>query len=198
MTYSISKRIFWPIFRLFIKDIKGIENLPKKTCMIVSNHQSYIDAAIILLMFAWHRNTKIYIFATRQKFMNPIWQLIFWHFGAIRLGGAISKGLQKLKEGHSILIFPEGQRTFDGKIQTVNHFGLGVLALNAKVPILPIGLRTFDFWNRYNKLPNWKKNIRIIIGKQITTELTPTPTNYKKITNTAMNEVARLARISNS
>jgi len=193
MVYCISKRIFWPIFRLFVKDIKGIENLPKKTCMIVSNHQSYIDAALILLIFAYYRNTKIYIFATREKFMNPFWQLIFWHFGAIRIGNGISKGLQKLKEGNSILIFPEGQRTFNGEIQEVKHFGLGVLALKAKVPILPIGVRTFEFWNRYNSLPTWKKNIQIKIGKMMNTKLPLSLANYKKVTQNAMNEVKRLA-----
>lgn len=196
MTYSISKHIFWPFIKLFIKRIEGLDNLPQKSFIIAANHQSYIDAALLIFLVAKYRNMKLYTFATRKRYTNIFWRIIFSHFGAIRVNGGIVKGLDKLKSGNVIGLFPEGAITYDGKIQQVTHFGLGVLCLNAKVPIVPIGLYTFDFWNRYYYFPRFRKNIQVTIGKPLEFSLSPSEENYKKATHQTMNEVKRLARIS--
>jgi long-chain acyl-CoA synthetase len=198
MVYAISKHIFWPLISLFIKRIDGLENIPKPPFIIASNHQSYIDAVILLFLCAYYKNVKLYTFATDKKFTGPIWNSLFEHFGAIRVGGATEKGLEKLKQKQALAIFPEGERTYNGEIKKVTHYGLGVLAVNSKAPIIPIGIWTYNFWNRHNKFLNFKKNIQITIGKPMTFKLTCTKPNYKKATLTAMKEVKRLARISHT
>jgi long-chain acyl-CoA synthetase len=198
MVYSISKHIFWPIIRLFTKQISGIENIPKPPFIIAANHQSYIDPVALLFLCAYYRNIKLYTFATDVKFTDPIWNILFDHFGAIRVGGSTAKGLEKLNEGQALAIFPEGERTYNGEMKQTTHYGLGVLAINSKVPIVPVGIWTYNFWNRHNKLPNFKKNIRITIGKPINFKLAKTQANYKKATLAAMKEVKRLARISHT
>jgi long-chain acyl-CoA synthetase len=198
MVYAISKHIFWSIIRLFIKRIDGIENIPNSPFIIASNHQSYIDAVILIFLCAYHKNVKLYTFATDKKFTGPIWNALFEHFGAIRIGGATEKGLEKLKQKQALAIFPEGERTYTGEVKTPTHYGLGVLALNSKAPVVPVGIWTYNFWNRYNAFLNFKKNIRITIGKPITFKLARNKTNYKKATLTVMKEVKRLARISHT
>jgi len=198
MVYAISKHIFWPLISLFIKRIEGIENIPKPPFIIASNHQSYIDAIILLFLCAHYKNVKLYTFATNKKFTGPIWNSLFEHFGAIRIGGATAKGLEKIKQGQALAIFPEGERTCTGEVKTPTHYGLGVLALNSKAPVVPVGIWTYNFWNRYSLFLNFKKNIRITIGKPMTFKLTRKKSNYKKATLDVMKEVKRLARISHT
>jgi 1-acyl-sn-glycerol-3-phosphate acyltransferase len=198
MVYAISKLVFWPVLSLFIKKIEGIENLPRKPFILVSNHSSYIDGVILIFLVAWHRNLQLCSFATNQKFLGPIWNALFNHFGAIRVNGAMEKAVKALKEDKCVGIFPEGQRTYTGGVQKVTHTGLGVLALLSKAPVVPVALNTWHFWNRYETLPNFKKNIKITIGTPMSFKLKATKQNFKKVNNSVMKEVKKLARISHA
>lgn len=198
MVYSFSKLVFWPLLSLFIKKIEGIENLPRKPFILVANHSSYIDPVILIFLMAWHRNMQLCTFATNEKFLGPFWNMLFNHFGAIRVNGGMEKAVKALKQGKCIGLFPEGQRTYTGNVQKVTHTGLGVLALLSKAPIVPVGLNTWHFWNRYKAIPNFKRNITIQIGKPMAFKQKPTKQNFKKVTQTAMKEVKRVARISHA
>jgi len=198
MVYSFSKIVFWPLLSLFIKKIDGIENLPQKPFIIAASHSSYIDPVILIFMLAWHRNMQLCTFATNEKFLGPFWNTLFNHFGAIRINGSIEKARAALKQGKSVAVFPEGQRTFTGDVQKVTHTGLGVLALLNKVTVVPVAMNTWHFWNRYHLLPNFRRDIAITIGKPMTFNQKPTKQNFGKVTQTVMKEVKRLARISHS
>ena len=193
MAYELSKLIIWPLLKLFIKKIEGIENLPKGPYIMAVNHSSYIDGAITLMIAAWYQNKKAYTFATNEKFKGLFWNTLIEHFGGIRVNGSLEKALKKLKQGNIMIIYPEGQRTYTGDIQKTKHTGLGVLALQSKKPIVPVYMNTFKWWNRYNLLPNFKHNIEIKIGKPLHFNLKPTPQNYKKVTQTTLKEVKKLA-----
>lgn len=198
MVYAISKLVFWPVLSLFIKKIDGIENLPRRPFIIVANHSSYIDGVILIFLVAWHRNLQLCTFATNEKFLSPFWNAIFNHFGAIRVNGAMEKGLTAIKNGRCMGIFPEGQRTYTGSVQKVTHTGLGVLTLLSKAPVVPVGMNTWHFWNRFQAMPNFKRNITIQIGKPMTFKQKPTKQNFKKVTQAVMKEVKKLARVSHT
>ncbi len=198
MVYPIFKYIAWPVFSLFIKRIEGIENIQEKPCIYVCNHLSYIDGPIILMLAAWRKNKKVYTFATNEKFLGWFWDTVFEHFGAIRVNGSVKKGIDKIKQGKQLALFPEGARSFTHKTQEAKHFGLGVLALKTKVPIVPIGIDTYHFWNRGQKIPNFRKNIAITIGKPMRFKLKQTQSNYRRVTKEAMKEVKKLARVSHA
>lgn len=192
MVYFISKLIIYPFFRLFVKDIKGVDNLPSDGFIMAANHSSYIDSALLILFIAWHKNKKIYTFATNTTFTGVFWSIIFNHFGAIRIGNSLQKGLKKLKQGQPLLIFPEGSRTRTGQ-HAAQHKGVGVLALLSKKPVVPVYLNTFTWWNRYRTFPTFKRTIRIAIGKPAVYKTRPTASNYQKITAHIMSEVNKLA-----
>jgi len=198
MVYALSKLLFWPVLRLFVKDIKGLENLPNRPFILVANHSSYIDVVFMLFMVAWHKNRKLCTFATNEKFTGPIWSILFNHFGAIRVNGSVKKALKAYKQGSCIGLFPEGGRTLTGKVNKVTHSGLGVMALKTNALVVPVGLNTYKFWNRKQKIPNFKRNIKITIGhpKRFTYKLTKP--NVRKVTTVIMKEVKRLARISHT
>ncbi len=107
-----------------------------KPSVIVSNHQSHLDIVLILRLhpkiiiitnkWVWHN--PFYGFAVRFADYFPIYQGIDKGFDKIR---------KKVKEGYSILVFPEGSRTIDGTIKRY-HQGALKLANDLNLDIQPL------------------------------------------------------------
>ncbi|QEK13712.1 1-acyl-sn-glycerol-3-phosphate acyltransferase [Crassaminicella thermophila] len=119
----------------------GIENIPKGPVLFVSNHQGNFDIPILFgfidkpkAFIAKIELSKIPVFGKwmeRQKCIfidrdNPRQSL-----------KAINKGIKTLKDGHSMVIFPEGTRSKGPKMGEFKKGSLK-LATKAKVPIVPI------------------------------------------------------------
>ncbi len=198
MVYPIAKHILWPFLSSFIKRIDGLENLPDKPFILAANHESYVDGALFVMAVAWYKNKQLCYFAVKDKFTGPFWDAVFNHFGAIRVDGSLPKGLKALKQGKCMGIFPEGGRTYTGRLQPVRHIGLGVLALLSKAPVVPAAVHTYDFWNRHQIVPTFEKNIVITIGEPMTFSGKPTKPAAKKVVRAVWKEVKRLARISHT
>ncbi len=191
--FAISKFIIWPVLRLFIKKIDGIKNIPKGPCIVICNHASIIDGVIITFLMAWFKKKRVRSILTKESFKSCFWNLLLVKWAkAIRVNGSVNKAVNALKKGDSILLFPEGTRSFTGKIGRVKHNGSGMLALLSKKPILPVAMNTFFWWNRLNKLPNFKKNIKINIGKPKVFNLKSNKANARKVTQGMINEVKKL------
>ena len=198
MAYTISKLIFWPILSIFIKRIKGIENLPKGKFILACNHSSYADAVILMMLVAWHRNKKLRFYATNDKrWRGWWWDYWFNHYGAIRINGSIEKGIKALKKD-CVGIFPEGKMTTNGLVQGKGHTGVAVMALKTGLPIVTTGMNTFWWWNRYQKLPSLKRNIRIIITQPKRYKLKCTKKNIEKVHNETMKNIRQNAREANA
>ena len=143
-------KIFYAIVSTVLKIILIIYNrctskwlfkLPKDEKFIVAcNHASNLDPVIVGCFFP----RRLRYFAKEELFTN-------WLFGAcIRALGAVPvsrqnnasaagalKGFMKLyQEGSDVLIFPEGGRTLDGKLQPLEG-GVAVIASHTRAPILP-------------------------------------------------------------
>ena len=72
--------------------------------------------------------------------------------------------IRMLKEGHAVLLFPEGTRSDDGKIQSAEP-GAGLVALKAGVPILPVRVfGTYESLSRHTKRLRFHP-IRVVIGQ---------------------------------
>jgi 1-acyl-sn-glycerol-3-phosphate acyltransferase len=109
----------------------------------MSNHQSNFDIPVLL----GHLNVQFRWLAKMELFKIPI----FGH--AMRKAGYISidrnnreaafeslkAAAHKIKSGVSILIFPEGTRSRDGKMRPFKKGGF-VMALDSGAPIVPIVL----------------------------------------------------------
>lgn len=128
--------IFWPT-RLI-----GVENLdPKKSYVVVINHQNMMDIPTLYLLnfhFRW--------VSKKEVFKIPFFgQYLLIHGDiAIERGNAkvamqkvINDGKKWLRRGVSVAIFPEGTRSKSGEIQRFKA-GAFNLAKEAGVEILPI------------------------------------------------------------
>ncbi|OFX80045.1 MAG: hypothetical protein A2X12_10525 [Bacteroidetes bacterium GWE2_29_8] len=107
-----------------------------KPSIIISNHQSHLDLVLLLML-----NPKIIVFTNQWVWNNPFYGFIIRYaefYPAYKgLNNDIEKIKRKVNDGYSILIFPEGKRTFDGEI---NRFQQGAfnIAHELGIAIQPI------------------------------------------------------------
>jgi long-chain acyl-CoA synthetase len=79
---------------------------------------------------------------------------------------AIQISFYVLKNGKSLLIFPEGSRSFDGEIMEFKK-GVGILALEFNAPLVPTYIKgSFEVLARGTVRPRFKE-VKIIFGKPI-------------------------------
>lgn len=152
-------RILWKI------EFEGVENIPTAGGVIVAaNHQTYIDPFWISV--AIKRPTRY--LAWSVAFNWPLVGRCLTLFGAwpLQVEGsdpsAIRRTLQWLRNGGAVVIFPEGARsTSSGEMDRFKG-GAVRLALEAKVPILPVTVRGGNHvWPRGWRLPHTGKVVII-------------------------------------
>lgn len=193
-----------PVLRAtWLRKVEGRENLPLKGPYILAcNHQSYLD---FLLLISALPNILIRFLAAEKFYNRRFSKFVMEYSGQIKVDRkskngrkmVIEKGTDLLKNGEILAIFPQGTRSRDGKI-TKTFTGVAKFALNAKVPIVPVGIRgAFLCWPPEKK-PKYKKLVSIHIGRPI--ELNQYfDKNFDKnclreITSNVMVEVSRLAK----
>ncbi|MDU5261611.1 MAG: lysophospholipid acyltransferase family protein [Clostridium celatum] len=123
-------------------NVHGVENIPKdKTVLFVGNHQGNFDIPIyitqipkVIGFISKIEVEKIPLVRTWMSFLH----CVFMDRSNLRKSGeAIIKGVKNLKNGHSIVIFPEGTRS---KGDPIKEFKAGSfkLATKSKCPIVPV------------------------------------------------------------
>ena len=81
--------------------------------------------------------------------------------------GTLRKVLRVLKNGHPILVFPEGTRCEDGKLQAPQK-GLGLLVSKSSVSVIPARIYGTDkAFGKKHLLPRWGRRIYLNIGPEI-------------------------------
>ena len=177
VVHTISKWITDVIFGLLPcmkREVIGIENIdPKKAYVMVLNHNSMADIITIYnlpLVFKWVSKKEVYR-------IPIVGRLLFAH-GDIVINRASTKeamqlvhnkGMEWLKRGASVSIFPEGTRSKDGEIHNFKA-GAFLLAKDAGVPILPIVLDGTNRMMRKGLFMNWSNKITIKILPEVSVE----------------------------
>lgn len=126
-------------------DIKvvGRENIPEETCLYVANHQGFFDIPIMI-----HSLDKTVGFIAKKELLKfrvlTYWMkqmhCIFMDRSNMRESiKSINEGVENLKNGHNLVIFPEGTRS---KGPSIGEFKKGSLklALKSGVPIVPVAI----------------------------------------------------------
>lgn len=152
-------------------DIRGSENIPDSPVIFMSNHQSGFD--ILTLLAAMPR--RFYWIAKKELFDIPV-------FGSsMRRGGYIpldrSDGRKALKsmenaakvirEGKSVVIFPEGTRSKDFKLLPFKRGGF-MLALKAGVPVVPVTINGSGRVNPAGQIRLYRGRITINLHPPVT------------------------------
>ncbi|UCC41207.1 MAG: 1-acyl-sn-glycerol-3-phosphate acyltransferase [Candidatus Aminicenantes bacterium] len=127
-------------------EISGVENIDKKASYVfMANHLSIIDGPILFMIIP----QSVRVILKKEIFRIPIVAQAMRQIGFIpvdrkRLKGgkeSIDRASRHIKEkGFSFLIFPEGTRSRDGKLQPFKRGGF-FLALASLAPIVPVSLK---------------------------------------------------------
>lgn len=172
--------------------IKGGENIPIDTpAIFVSNHQSNFDIPIIYsslpIQFSW--------LAKQELFRVPLFGAAMKSVGCIpidrsnrrKMMHSINAAARKIKDGTSVIIFPEGTRSPDGQLQPFKKGAL-LIAAKAKVPVIPIAIH-----GSYQRLP--KDKFQVSSGRVSIEFLPPINTdtdnsNLDELTDNAHQQIA--------
>lgn len=108
----------------------------KKPAIIIANHQSFIDI-LELLSFS----PKIIMITNHWVWHSPVFGKIIRYADFFHVDEGyelcVERMREKVKEGYSIAIFPEGTRTYDGKMKRF-HKGAFYLSKMLELDIIPV------------------------------------------------------------
>ena len=123
--------------------VEGIENVPREGPLLVCpNHNGTIDPPLVP---AFVPRSDTWNMAKSEYFKNPFIRFFFVQYHAFPVvrhtadRAALRRALDLLKDGHVLIIYPEGTR-IDSGILAEPEPGAGFLAQKAGCLVLPVGL----------------------------------------------------------
>jgi long-chain acyl-CoA synthetase len=153
--------------------------IPEKGAYILAaNHASHLDTVVMISALTHalgvRKSRRLHIIGARDYFFEGIFKS--WFFSTCMNVVPIERdelslnGLRRLSSilasGEPILIFPEGTRSRSGQIQEFKA-GVGLVAWEQKVPILPVFLKgTYDAMPAGKSLPK-RTPISVVFGNMI-------------------------------
>jgi 1-acyl-sn-glycerol-3-phosphate acyltransferase len=124
-------------------EVHGLERIPHHQAVVfMANHQSNCDPPALLVVLP-----PVLVMVKKEFFRVPIIGRAMVACGFIRVDRrnreqalqAVEKGVLALKAGKSFLVYPEGTRSPDGRLQSLKK-GVFVMAIKAGAPIVPISV----------------------------------------------------------
>ena len=154
-------------------NVKGFENIDfNQPYIFVSNHASMADIPTVMVAL----NGKVNIVFKKELTWVPIWgwALRYGHFIMIDRSNprdalvSIERAAQTIRSGQSVILFPEGTRTSNGKLQPFKR-GAFTLAAKSGVPIVPMTIN-----NTFGIMPKGAFNVKradisVVLEKPIST-----------------------------
>lgn len=148
-------------------DVCGRDTVDRGTpSVFMANHLSFLDGPLLFYLIP----QVVRVILKKEIFRIPIigWSMGFVGFVPVDRKGlksgrrSIERATQLIKtKGYSYLIFPEGTRSRDGKMQSFRR-GAFFLAINSEAPIVPITIEgTYDLMPKGSPLTK-KGTIRVI------------------------------------
>jgi len=125
--------------------VKGLANIdPSQSYIFMSNHQSNFDIPVLLaylpVQFRWLAKAELFKIPIFGRAMRAAGYVKIDRFNQKSAFESIREAARKMKNGVSVMIFPEGTRSRDGNIRPFKKGGF-IMAVDSKVPIVPVILQ---------------------------------------------------------
>lgn len=176
MIYWVLKKIFLgPVLKVLFRPwTKGLDNVPTSgPAVLASNHLSFSDSIFMPLMvprpvvflaksdYFTGRGIKGRLTAAFFKLTN---QLPMDRSGGAASANSLDTGVEVLKNGGLLGIYPEGTRSPDGRLYR-GKVGVAKLVLTANVPVIPVAMIGTDKVQPIGRrIPNIRR-LGIIFGE---------------------------------
>ena len=142
---------------IFIKtEVKGLENIPEGACFFTPNHQSKLDAFLVLSYLDKKTLRETYSYAKKDHVKGAVRKYLARRTNIIvmdlarDLKESIHKMAEVVKLGKKILIFPEGTRTETGEVGSFKKT-YAILSTELNVPVVPIAISGAFYGDKTDK-----------------------------------------------
>jgi len=192
--YSLSKAIAKTFFNY---RVIGAENLIEEgPCIIAANHCSYLDPPLVGVAF----RRGIHYLARKSLLDWPVLGPIFPELNVIPVDqknadrSALMGAIRVVREGGAVLIFPEGTRSPDGRLQP-GQPGIGMIAAKTGAPVLPARITgSFEAFPRSDTGRGIRlATVTVSFGPSMSFAASNDRKEYQRISDTVMQEIARAA-----
>ena len=192
--YYFVKFVVRMYFTLMYKlRFEGKENIPEDTTVIYAcNHRSNADPPLLGCV----AKGKFAFMAKEELFHNKLFAWLIRSLGAFPVSrgkgdtAVIDTAVERLGSNRSLMIFPEGTRSKDGKVGK-GHTGAALIAARAGKPIIPVGIC-------YGEKLRFRTPLTVKFGKPIDPEEyceisdTPNPRQLVKLQSRYMADIKLL------
>lgn len=170
LLYFLGKSLIKGLLRLFYR----LEiHVPKEpyvgAAIIAANHTSFLDPPV--LGVAWPE--EVHFLARKTLFDIPLLGWLIRKCNTHPLKGDVGdvavfkEMIHLLQEGKKVILFPEGQRSYDDRIADIKP-GIALLVSKTRAAIIPAYIfGTFEAWPRTSKFPKLGKKIGCIFGSPL-------------------------------
>jgi long-chain acyl-CoA synthetase len=153
--------------------VSGIEKLPKSGGFILSsNHQSFLDPPILASVLPPTVFDKVFAVGTSEIFGKGFMLRLARSLRIVvvdpdaNLIPAMRAGAFGLRQGRSLILYPEGERSIDGTPKVFKK-GAAILSIHMQVPIVPVAIEGFyDAWPRNKPFQKFAP-LKIVFGDPI-------------------------------
>ncbi|MEW6165650.1 MAG: lysophospholipid acyltransferase family protein [Pseudomonadota bacterium] len=163
--------VMWLIRRLLGIDhrIEGAANIPGRPCVILCKHQSAWETFALQVIFP----LTAFVYKKELHWLPFFgWGIRLMPFvgidraaGKAALNQVAERGAQRLAEGYSVVVFPEGTRVAPGRHKRYKVGGAW-LAVAANAPVVPVALDSGECWRR-NAFLKHPGTVTVSIGPPI-------------------------------
>jgi len=147
--------------------------VPGGPYIFMANHQGAFDIFVLLACltvdFKWIAREEIFKIPIIGWAMRAAGYISIDRRGRKKAVRSIERAVARIQEGTSVLVFPEGTRSPDGKIHAFKKGGF-TLAVKAGVPIVPISIRGSREVLPRGSLKVTPGEIEVIVGQPIRTD----------------------------
>ncbi|MDR1580433.1 MAG: 1-acyl-sn-glycerol-3-phosphate acyltransferase [Synergistaceae bacterium] len=178
MLFRFAQIFFRVYFFLYHRvSVKGLSDLKKflaesggKPVILAANHESYLDPPLIGMLFP----NAIRFIAWDGVFKFRPFGALLHALGAVPVSqenknsaaSLLRDVMEFIKQGFSVLIFPEGERTHDGNLAPMEG-GAALISSKTRAPIVPVWIDgTFEAYSRFHKIPR-PRHVAVTFGKPI-------------------------------
>jgi len=154
-------------------EIQGLENVPEGPYLVISNHSSHLDGPGLIVTLP----DPIYFVIKKSLAQIPVWGWTARRVGFIAIDRSRTKEAQealkgvvsKVHEGLHVLVFAEGTRSPDLRLQRFKKGGFH-LAIDAGVPILPVAINGSGTLLPKGAPSPKPGTVHVVVGAPISTE----------------------------
>lgn len=164
--YTLAKLLARTLFSMrVVHPERMIESGP---LILAVNHASYFDPPLAGIC-----SKRAVHFLARKSLMDwPVFGVLFPAMNVIPVErdgndmSALRAVIRKIKEGHGVVLFPEGTRSLDGQLGRARG-GIGLVIAKTGAPVLPMRIfGSFEAFPRNAALPHLKP-ITVVVGEPI-------------------------------